>query len=43
MLSNLIAVGMDEKLEKICSKRKLTYTRYADDIGISGTDIVLEI
>lgn len=41
MLSNLISIKMDEKLEKICNKRKLTYTRYADDIAISGTNTIL--
>lgn len=36
MISNLIAWGMDIKLSKFCKKRYLNYSRYADDITISG-------
>lgn len=36
MISNLIAWRMDIKLSKFCYKRKLNYSRYADDITISG-------
>lgn len=36
MLSNLYLVMFDEMLTKACKKRKLTYTRYADDMLISS-------
>ena len=36
MISNLIAWRMDIKLSKFCEKRGLIYSRYADDITISG-------
>jgi len=36
MISNLIAWGMDMELSKFCKKRNLNYSRYADDITISG-------
>lgn len=36
MISNLIAWSMDIKLSKFCIKRNLYYSRYADDITISG-------
>ena len=36
MISNLIAWGMDIKLSEFCEKRNLNYSRYADDITISG-------
>lgn len=36
MLSNLIAGHLDIKLASFCEERKLMYTRYADDITISG-------
>lgn len=36
MISNLIAWSMDIKLSKFCNKRNLKYSRYADDITISG-------
>jgi retron-type reverse transcriptase len=36
MISNLIAWNMDLKLSKFCQKRNLNYSRYADDITISG-------
>ena len=36
MISNLIAWRMDTKLSKFCIKRNLNYSRYADDITISG-------
>lgn len=36
MISNLIAWSMDIKLSKFCNKRSLKYSRYADDITISG-------
>lgn len=36
MLSNLIALNIDIKLSQFCKKRNLNYSRYADDITISG-------
>ncbi|MCK4795972.1 MAG: retron St85 family RNA-directed DNA polymerase [Spirochaetes bacterium] len=36
MISNLIAKQLDDKLSRFCEKRKLNYSRYADDITISG-------
>jgi len=36
MISNLIAWHIDIKLSKFCNKRNLCYSRYADDITISG-------
>lgn len=36
MIANLITRNMDLEFEKYCRKRLLSYTRYADDISISG-------
>lgn len=36
MISNLIAWNMDMKLSNFCNKNGLKYSRYADDITISG-------
>jgi retron-type reverse transcriptase len=36
MISNLIAWYLDNDLARFCEERGLTYTRYADDITISG-------
>jgi Retron-type reverse transcriptase len=36
MISNLIASNLDTKLTRFCLKRNLLYSRYADDITISG-------
>lgn len=36
MISNLIARSMDDKLSKLCEEKKFKYSRYADDITISG-------
>ncbi len=38
MLSNLIAWQMDQKIAKFCKARNLDYSRYADDITISGSN-----
>lgn len=35
-LSNLVNTELDKKISNYCSKRNLRYTRYADDITISG-------
>lgn len=40
MLSNLIAYRMDLTIANFCKKRRLNYTRYADDITISGRNIL---
>jgi RNA-directed DNA polymerase len=37
MLSNLIAWRLDQRLGKFCHNHELNYTRYADDITISGS------
>ena len=37
MLANLAAKNMDLKLSKFCEKYGLNYSRYADDITISGS------
>lgn len=36
MISNLIARSMDDKLSKFCEEKNFNYSRYADDITISG-------
>lgn len=36
MLSNIVASHMDKRLYKLCQKYQYKYTRYADDIAISG-------
>lgn len=36
MLSNLITKNMDIEIAEFCNRNKLRYTRYADDISISG-------
>ena len=39
-LSNLATVRLDYRIGKFCEKNALTYTRYADDISISGNKSV---
>lgn len=36
MLANLVCSRLDEKFQELCARRDNTYTRYADDIAISG-------
>lgn len=36
MLSNIVASYMDKRIYKLCQKYQYKYTRYADDIAISG-------
>ncbi|NPE30691.1 RNA-directed DNA polymerase [Methanococcoides sp. SA1] len=36
-LANLVALSLDSDIEKYCSKRNFKYSRYADDITISGS------
>lgn len=38
-LSNIIAGPMDVRFYRLCKKNRLRYTRYADDIAISGKSI----
>jgi hypothetical protein len=42
-ISNQIASGMDRRLSAICRKLDLSYTRYADDICLSGVVIPVGI
>jgi len=37
MLANLVTVKLDNKLTEYCKKRGFRYSRYADDITISGS------
>lgn len=39
-LANLVCIDMDKRISALCKKKKLTYTRYADDITISGDESV---
>ncbi|MFC3614534.1 reverse transcriptase family protein [Lutimaribacter marinistellae] len=39
MLSNIICNDMDRRMVKLCKSHRLRYTRYADDIAISGKNI----
>lgn len=41
MLSNLVCLRMDERIGKYCENKALTYTRYADDITISGNKLAV--
>ncbi|MCV2866942.1 reverse transcriptase family protein [Defluviimonas sp. WL0075] len=38
-LSNIICSNLDKRFYKLCRSRRLRYTRYADDITISGKSI----
>lgn len=40
MISNLIAWHLDVRLSKFCLKYGFNYSRYADDITISGSNII---
>ena len=42
VLSNIIAYGMDKKLEALAATYGLTYTRYADDLTFSGDVFPME-
>ncbi len=35
-ISNLIAISLDNRLQKLAVKHSLNYTRYADDLTFSG-------
>lgn len=39
VLSNIICMDMDQRFLKLCRNQRLRYTRYADDITISGKKI----
>lgn len=39
MLSNMVMFKFDGRLWEYCKKRKVNYTRYADDMTFSGDDI----
>jgi len=38
-LSNLVSLRMDQRIGKYCDRHALTYTRYADDVSISGNKL----
>lgn len=40
MLANIVCLGLDEKLSKVAAESECVYTRYADDITISGRTTV---
>ncbi|MGM3224284.1 retron St85 family RNA-directed DNA polymerase [Dickeya zeae] len=40
-LSNLVCLRLDHRVSTYCKKRVLTYTRYADDLCISGNKILI--
>lgn len=40
-LSNLVCLRLDHRVSIYCKKRDLTYTRYADDLCISGNKILI--
>lgn len=40
MIANLICRNLDNKLSKFCDKKGYIYTRYADDITISGENTI---
>lgn len=40
-LSNLICINLDSRLSGLCSKRRIVYTRYADDMYFSCDNKVL--
>ena len=38
IVANIVCDSMDKKKKKLCSQYNATYTRYADDISISGNE-----
>lgn len=40
-LSNLICLRLDQRIGRLCDKYALSYTRYADDITISGNKLII--
>lgn len=41
LLSNLVCYSLDRRLSKLATKLRATYTRYADDIIVSGDENIL--
>lgn len=39
-ISNLVCLRLDHRISTYCKKRALTYTRYADDLSISGNKLL---
>lgn len=39
VIANLYCMDMDEEIVRICSEYNITYTRYADDITLSGDTV----
>ena len=37
-ITNIYMFGFDEKMIRVCAERGLVYTRYADDLTVSGQD-----
>lgn len=42
-ITNLICIKMDKRIGTLCEKNKYTYTRYADDITVSGDKSIVKI
>lgn len=42
-LASLILNNLDNRINKLCKKNRLTYTRYFDDISISGTERAFKV
>ena len=40
MISNVIMYDFDNEMEQYCESKKLTYTRYADDIYVSSSEFI---
>lgn len=43
MLSNLVCVRLDNRIESFCKKNNLIYSRYADDITISSKNLLSKV
>lgn len=39
ILANIVCIKMDEEIGELCEATQLTYTRYADDLTISGDSV----
>lgn len=42
-LASLVLNSLDNRIYSLCKKNRLTYTRYFDDISISGSERVFEV
>lgn len=40
-LSNLVCLRLDQRIGRLCDKYALIYTRYADDITVSGNKLII--